>query len=80
MLVAQLISSPPLLRGSLNYYATCFPSIVVATVYGPWNLDFFRAFYHPKCISPHINSLHVSLIDGAIGLYPLVLVAVLYTS
>ena len=71
VLVAQLISSPLLLHGS--------SSILVATIYGPWNLDFFRALYHPKCISPHINFLHASLIDGAIGLYPLVLVAVMYT-
>ena len=81
VLVAQLISSPPLMQGSLNYYDrfSRFPFIFVATVYGPWNLDFFRSLYHPKCISPHINFFHASLIDGAIGLYPLVLVAVLYT-
>ena len=78
VLGAQLISSPPLMQGSLNKFKH-FPSIFIATVYGPWNLDFFRALYHPKCISPHINFLHASLIDGAIGLYPLVLVAVMYT-
>ena len=77
VLVAQLLSSPPVLQ----YYATFshFPTIFIATIYGPWNLDFFRALYRPKCISPHINFLNASLIDGAIGLYPLVLVAVLYT-
>ena len=74
VLVAQLISSPPVLQ-----IFSRFPSILVATIYGPWNLDFFRALYHPKCISPHITFLHASLIDGAIGLYPLVLVAVMYT-
>ena len=81
VLVAQLISSPPLMQITLNYHAiySQFPSKFTATIYGPWNLDFFRALYHPKCISPHINFLHVCLIDGAIGLYPLVLVAVLYT-
>ena len=81
VLVAQLISAPPLLQDSLNNYDVVFPtlpSLLVATVYGPWNLDFFRALYTPKCISPRINSLHPSLIDGAIGLYPLVLVAILY--
>ena len=81
VLVAQLISSPPLMQSTLNYHNifSQFPSKLTATIYGPWNLDFFRALYHPKCISPHINFLHASLIDGAIGLYPLVLVAVLYT-
>ena len=80
VLGAQLISSPPVLQGS-NYHNifSQFLSILVATIYGPWNLDFFRALYHPKCISPRINFLHASLIDGAIALYPLVLVAVMYT-
>ena len=81
MLVAQLISSSPAMQSTLNYHFTFsnFFTVFIATVYGPWNLDFFRALYHPKCISPHINFLNASLIDGAIGLYPLVLVAVLYT-
>ena len=81
VLVAQLISSPPMMQSALNFQPAffTFSSTFVATVYGPWNLDFFRALYHPESISPHINFLHASLIDGAIGLYPLVLVAVLYT-
>ena len=80
VLVAQLISSHPILQSTLNSSIfTNFPSIVIATIYGLWNLEFFKALYHPKCINPHITLLHVPLIDGAIGLYPLVLVAVLYT-
>ena len=77
VLAAQLISSPPLFQ-----FLDTLPHIpfkLMASVYDPWNLDFFRALYHPKCISPHINFLHASIIDGAIALYPLVLVAVLYT-
>ena len=78
--VAQLISSHTVLETTLNSSIfTNFPFIIIATIYGLWNLDFFKALYHPKCISPHIHLLHMSLIDGAIGLYPLVLVAVLYT-
>ena len=80
MLVAQLISAHPILQSTLNSSIfTNFPSIVIATIYGLWNLEFFKALYHPKCISPHITLLHVTLIDSAIGLYPLVLVAILYT-
>ena len=80
VLVAQLLSSPPVLQGSLNSVSLPhIPIKLVATLYGPWNLDFFRALYKPKCISPRVNFLHASFIDGAIGLYPLVLVAVLYT-
>ena len=80
VLVAQLMSSLTISNGTLNSATfTNFPSIVIATIYGLWNLDFFTALYHPECISPHINFLHVSLIDCANGLYPLVLVAILYT-
>ena len=80
VLVAQLISSPPAMQSTSNHISISkISSALVATIYGPWNLDFFRALYRPKCISPHINFIHASLIDGAIGLYPLVLVAVLYT-
>ena len=53
--------------------------ILVATLYGPWNLDFFRALYDSICISPHITSLQAAAIDGSIGLYPLVLLCVLYS-
>ena len=80
VLMAQLMSSHAILKGTLNSAAfTNFPSMVIATIYGPWNLDFFKPHYHPECISPHINFLHVALLDSAGGLYPLVLVAVLYT-
>ena len=80
VLVAQLMSSHPILKTTLNSATfTNFPSMVIATIYGPWNLDFLKALYHPECISPHINSLHVPLLDCANGLYPLVLVAILYT-
>ena len=53
VLVAQLISSPPAMQSILNHRPTGshFSTIFIATAYGPWNLDFFRALYHPKCIS-----------------------------
>ena len=79
VLVAQLMSSHTILKSTLNSATfTNFPSMVIATIYGLWNLDFFKALYHPECISPHINFLHVALLDSAGGLFPLVLVATLY--
>ena len=53
--------------------------IYVATLYGPWNLDFFRALYKPTCISPSITATQSYAIEGAIGLYPLVLLVILYS-
>ena len=51
---------------------------IIATIYGPWNLDFFRALYTPTCISPHATNIHASVLDGLIGLYPLVLLIMIY--
>ena len=51
---------------------------IVSTIYGPWNLDFFRALYTPTCISPHATNIHASVLEGLIGLYPLVLLIIMY--
>ena len=79
VLVAQLMSSLTILKSTFNSATFTNFHLVIATIYGPWNLDFFTAFHHPECISPHINFFQSLLIDCANGLYPLVLVAVLYT-
>ena len=88
VLVAQVLSTPVVMQSVLNYatlsvrhpnmlYRICI--ISAATIYGPWNLDFFRALYKPTCISPTITPLQSYVIEGAIGLYPLVLLVVLYS-
>ena len=82
VLVAQVLSSPVVM-----HYVHKHPHdtmerigiIYIATVYGPWNLDFFRALYKPTCISPSITTTQSYAIEGAIGLYPLVLLVVLYS-
>ena len=51
---------------------------ILATLYGPWNLDFFRAIYGSICISPHITQLQSAAIEGCVGLYPLTLLSMLY--
>ena len=51
---------------------------LVGTIFGPWNLDFFRALYPAECISPDITNLQSYVIDGVIGLYPLLMLALLY--
>ena len=86
VLVAQVLSTPVLMQLLLNY-VNFYPYdkiirisvIYTATLYGPWNLDFFRALYKPTCISPSITTTQSYAIGGAIGLYPLVLLVVLYS-
>ena len=85
VLVAQVLSTPVLVQSLLNYANVRsfkqdrIPSMVTATIYGPWNLDFFRALCKPTCISPSITTTQSYAIEGAIGLYPLVLLVVLYS-
>ena len=88
VLMAQILSALPLLQGEFESLrlsnlkqakAIEVEYILLATLYGPWNLDFFRALYDSICISPHITNLQSAAIEGSIGLYPLVLLCVLYS-
>ena len=83
MLMAQILSAPPALQARVEYARlkkqVTAGEALSATLYGPWNLDFFRALYDSICISPHITSLQSFAIEGSIGLYPLVLLCVLYS-
>ena len=81
VLAAQAISTPLILQSSLNAKQSAVGSIFlkfVATVYGIWNLDFFKAFYKPECVSPGYTTLEVYVIEGLTGLYPLFLCGLLY--
>ena len=48
------------------------------TLYGIWNLDFFRSVYAPFCIHPNLNTLVVTSLDYFIAAYPLAIIVVLY--
>ena len=87
VLGAQVLSSPVVMQLLLLNYVRVHPHdtadriamIYIATVYGLWNLDFFRPLYKPTCISPSITTTQSYAIEGAIGLYPLLLLVVLYS-
>ena len=86
VLVAQVLSTPVLMHSLLHYETmnsfdriTQFGTKCTATIYGLWNLDFFRDIYKPTCISPSITITQSYAIEGAIGLYPLVLLVALYS-
>ena len=48
------------------------------TIYGAFNLDFFRAFFPDICLHPDLNFMHVVSLDLIIALYPFFLIAVTY--
>ena len=49
-----------------------------ATVYGMWNLDFFRMVYKPFCLHPHLSIFQIMCLDYAVAVYPLLLIILTY--
>ena len=86
VLTAQALTIPLVLKSAFNMKfigreSTRVQTVtnkVIATVYGPWNLDFFKALYDPECISPGITNLEAIVIDGFVGIYPLILLFLFY--
>ena len=58
---------------STKYFLFFFQSL-----YGIWNLDFFRTFYNSLCLHPNMNVLQVLALDYIIAGYPLLLIMVTY--
>ena len=49
---------------------------IMTTLYGIWNLDFFRTVLPPICL--HVTSLQITLFEYAIAFYPLVVLVLAY--
>ena len=62
-----------LLPDSIRYF-----SLFILSLYGIWNLDFFRTFYNSFCLHPSMNMLQVFALDYIIAAYPLFLITVTY--
>ena len=52
--------------------------IFLLTVYGIWNLDFFRYLIPPFCIDDNMTALQVVSLEYIVALYPLLLITVTY--
>ena len=82
---AHILCSPPLVRTIVNSYeevpaaATTVMAVkVYYTLFGIWNLDFFRLVYEPFCIHPEMTILQTLALDYIVALYPLLLVIATY--
>ena len=51
---------------------------VIYSLFGIWNLDFFRTIYKPFCIHPKVSVIQALAMDYLVAAYPLTLVAVTY--
>ena len=50
--------------------------LIVVTLYGFWNLDFFRYILPPFCVSSELKHIHILLIDYISAFYPLCLICI----
>ena len=50
----------------------------LSSLYGIWNLDFFRMMYEPFCLHPNLSILQILSLDYAVAVYPLFLICVTY--
>ena len=51
---------------------------IVVTIYGIFNVDFFRHVIPPFCVSSQLNMLHVLSLEYFIAFYPLFLIIAVY--
>ena len=82
ILACQLLSGNVLMRTILlmeKFHSGIFPYIqIFGTVYGVWNLDFFRLVYPSFCLHPGMTTIQVIAMDYFIAAYPLVLILMMY--
>ena len=79
VLVSQILTQPAQMRQVSNLSPqTPLLWKVLTTVYGVWNLDFFRTVYPPFCLDPNMTVLQILALDYLIAGYPLLLIAVTY--
>ena len=50
----------------------------VSSIFGIWNLDFFRMVYTPFCLHSKMTMLQTMALDYTIAVYPLILIVITY--
>ena len=83
VLVCQLGTAPiqmRILTDQLNYDSQIRQTLIhlIVSLYGVWNLDFFRLVYSPFALHSSISTLQVLALDYAVAAYPLFLIVVTY--
>ena len=79
VLYCQLLSLPFVLRVLLEYkekLELLYYERTLATLYGIWNLDFFRTIIPPICLP--LNTMQLIALDYLVAVYPLLLLACFY--
>ena len=83
ILISQLAASPIIVKAFTGYMnpwrvGDIYTVKTVISLYGFWNLDFFRVLLPPFCLHPNMSTLQVLALDYGIAVYPLFLIVVTY--
>ena len=78
IIVSNLNSRPSLVNLLANGSPISFILMVLLTICGIWNLDFFRYLIPPFCVSDQISPLHVITLEYFVAFYPLLLTITVY--
>ena len=83
VLVCQVLASPlqvglTFIRPSTDQKPLIIVVGMVISLFGFWNLDFFRTLYPPFCLHPNVSTLQVLALDYTIAAYPLLLIVITY--
>ena len=78
ILFCQLLSSPPVLRIIYEQSQLATAMGILGTIYGVWNLDFFRTIRFHSDICLKITPVQALFLDYTIAFYPLLLILVTY--
>ncbi len=77
-LLAETNRNPAMFIFMSYNYISNDAALIMFTLIGIWNLDFFRYVIPPFCISPSLTSLQAEALEYVIAIYPLLLVVVTY--
>ena len=78
IIVSTINSQPSLVNLLANGSPISFILMVLLTICGIWNLDFFRYLLPPFCVSDQISPLHVITLEYVVAFYPLLLTIIVY--
>ena len=79
VLCCQILSSPASLMGLLQWTrgtSAIYYVKFLSTLYGIWNLDFFRLVIPPICLP--LNTMHMMALDYLVAVYPFIILTCFY--
>jgi len=77
IIVANVSYGSPVYEATMGHVSVVLVKILM-TVYGFWNLDFFRQVLPPFCVSANMNNLDSLALQYIAAFYPLCLISITF--